>query len=87
MLEQLQRIANGQATGNLPPIYVGDVIPPSCRHTFSNFDASRESVLNLDDIMEKLRKGIHDHAIVRAFQFARPKDEDEDDEDYEDYEE
>lgn len=34
--------------------------------------------------MRHLRVGIHEHAIVRAFRFARPKSEDDHDEEYED---
>ncbi|GFF84011.1 hypothetical protein IFM53868_04002 [Aspergillus udagawae] len=79
---QRVRVFPGPVIGDLPPLYIGDVIHPDCRGSFSNFDASRKLIPDPEKFVRALTRGISELAHSRMLYFARPKDSDEEDEDY-----
>lgn len=68
----------GPVIGDLPPLYSGDVIHPDCRGSFSNFDASRKLILDPNDFVGALTRGIHELSVFRALDFACPEESYED---------
>ncbi|GFF80167.1 hypothetical protein IFM62136_10239 [Aspergillus lentulus] len=79
---QRVRVFPGHVIGELPPLYIGDVIHPDCRGSFSNFDASRKLIPDPKHFVKRLTRGIHELSVDCALNFACPRNSDEDDEDY-----